>query len=332
MKLKHILKSFIILSSFVLLKQVHADCSIYNGSSDLGNYSSIEMDERGVDRASTISGLRCKTGINLSVRTFIKFEVNDIPDTLVSKDTTDSLKIYFEDINGYRLFVGAGREYKEYNLLSLFSKTNNDFIFLATIPAGQTVAPGRYNLSTPAKLRWYYAVPNGGIGCRFVNYDKSPGVELDYWHCVIKNWGSGYPSAVNYSLTILPDCRIATEDVNFGTSAFANAFEPVKTTLGVRCAVKTPYTVGLSNGQNGERRLRSGNNYLNYELYKSPAKLRWGANGAERWSSTEATTNPGVHDGKTQQTYILESEILKSNNPNLPAGTYTDKVTVDVKF
>lgn len=62
------------------------------------------------------------------------------------------------------------------------------------------------------------------------------------------NWGSGADSLGSLSITVLPDCRILAQDVNFGTAAFASKLEPVQSSMGIRCSVNTPYYVSLNNG------------------------------------------------------------------------------------
>ena len=126
--------------------------------------------------------------------------------------------------------------------------------------------------------------------------------------------------------------------MNLGTAAFADAFVPVQTSMGIRCSAKTPYNVGLNNGLNPrsrpQRAMKSEtrNNYLRYEIYKNSSTERWGSNGSERWSSANATTNPGNYDAKNQQGYSFTTKILETNSDNLPAGKYSDTVTVQVEF
>jgi hypothetical protein len=94
------------------------------------------------------------------------------------------------------------------------------------------------------------AIAVAGIGFYF----SSPGFNRGIFGIGF-DWGSGSDSSLNLSIEVLPDCRIATNDVNFGTAAFADAFTPVKTSMGIRCSVKTPYKVSLNDGlypQNGK--------------------------------------------------------------------------------
>ena len=128
------------------------------------------------------------------------------------------------------------------------------------------------------------------------------------------NWGSGADSLGSLSITVLPDCRILAQDVNFGTAAFASKLEPVQSSMGIRCSVNTPYYVSLNNGlspQNGNQRAmksQTGNTFLKYDIFKNSSNDRWGS-GNERWSSLNATINPGVHNGVTQQNYVFTTKL-----------------------
>ena len=75
----------------------------------------------------------------------------------------------------------------------------------------------------------------------------------------------------------------------------------------------------------------TGNNYLSYEIYKNATTERWGSIGNERWSSLEATTNPGQHN-TNQQGFAFTAKVLDTNSPSLPAGNYSDTITVNVEF
>ena len=74
------------------------------------------------------------------------------------------------------------------------------------------------------------------------------------------------------------------------------------------------------------------NTYLQYELYKNHNQQRWGNTGTERWSSNDASSNAGILNGTTQQTYQFTAKVLPDNPDSLPADTYSDTITVDVTF
>ncbi len=341
MKANSTFKTLFILFSFFYADKVYAACSTLSDSVDLGKYSSIAFAESGLATQQVKSGLNCAgLSIGLIGTTFLKYEVKNLPTHLVSiNDPKEKINIYFNDFESKPILAGSNKEYASTTLLSLFTTSSGDLPFYAVIPEGQVVAPGIYKLTSDVRIDWYYAVPIVSVGCLLSTYDKSPGLEIErsaLLGCQIAKWGSGVPSTLNYQIEILPDCRIATNDINFGSEAFASAFKPVQTSLGIRCSAKTAYKVSLSDGGNAlneQRRLRMSNtnNYLNYEIYKNISKQRWGS-GTQQWSSNDASNNAAMYDGKTQQIYNFTSEILENNPENLPAGIYTDNVTVEVKF
>ena len=93
--------------------------------------------------------------------------------------------------------------------------------FYIRLPAGQSVSPGVYQADSPLKVKWFYSVPAVaivGIGVFF----ESPGFRRGALGIGF-NWGSGADSLGSLSITVLPDCRILAQDVNFGTAAFASS-------------------------------------------------------------------------------------------------------------
>lgn len=327
-----------LLVASVGVSKVYASCDTISGYSDIDDISSISFEENGVNNSQTSSGLRCSgLSVGIFTRTHIRYEVTQLDNSLLNNQTGEKIQINFRDHDSRPINVGSSHQESSTRLFSLFTNAQGDLPFYANIPAGQSVSPGTYISAQPIHIRWYYAVPTIGATCALSIYSRSPGLVFKPLSCDVGNWGQGILSSVNYRIDILPDCRIVTRDVDFGTAAFADAFQPVQTSLGVRCSAKTPYSVGLSNGQNASgqtRRMRNGSNFLQYEVYKNASKERWGNQGGERWSSDRASGNPGQYNGKTQQSYNFTTEILDNpnSNSNTPAGTYTDNITVEVKF
>jgi spore coat protein U-like protein len=161
--------------------------------------------------------------------------------------------VNYLDTNSNPITVGQRRDMSSFTIINFFTGPNGALPFYAKINPGQAVSPGIYRAETPFKVKWYYSVPAiavAGIGFYF----SSPGFNRGIFGIGF-DWGSGSDSSLNLSIEVLPDCRIATNDVNFGTAAFADAFTPVKTSMGIRCSVKTPYKVSLNDGlypQNGK--------------------------------------------------------------------------------
>lgn len=336
--LKKIIPAGLLFSGLILITaQSYADCSVNSsGNISIGEVPSITLTENGVQSSQFSAGLSC-SGFSLALAnmTYLKYRVDQMPINYINSATGERLVVNYLDTNNNPINAGQERDLSTFTIINLFTGPNGELPFYAKINQGQAVSPGIYQSETPFNVKWYYSVPALaliGIGVFFESPDfQRPGVRSDL------NWGSGSDSSINLSIEVLPDCRIATNDVNFGTAAFASEFQPVKTSMGIRCSVKTPYKVSLNDGlypQNGNQRAMKsevGNNYLSYEIYKNSTTERWGRNN-ELWSSAVATTNAGIYDAKTQQGYAFTTKILETNSPNLPAGKYSDTVTVQVEF
>ena len=313
----------------------YAECSVSsNANVTLTAIPSIELSSSGQGRTQFNSGLSC-SGLGLVNTTYVRYAVNQRPLTLVKAATNEKINISFQDFNGEPITVGNAVDLTRTSFFNFFTGPSSSIPFYATIPAGQLVSPGTYIAESPFRVKWYYSVPGLaaiGIGIFY----ESPGFQRGGFFTNF-NWGTGVDSNVTLQLTVLADCRISTNNVNFGTAAFAGAFQPVQTSMGIRCSAKTPYTVGLNNGlypQAANQRAmkhNSTNNYLSYEIYKNSSTQRWGT-GNESWSSATATNNAGNYDGVTQQSYSFNTRILPTNSDALPAGRYSDTITVQVEF
>lgn len=336
--LKKLIPASLLFSGLILITaQSQADCSVNSsGNVSIGKVPSITLAENGVQSSQFSAGLSCG-GFSLAAlnTTYLKYRVDQMPINYINSVTGERLIVNYLDTNSNPISVGQERDLSGFTIINFFTGPNGALPFYAKINPGQTVSPGIYRSETPFKVKWYYSVPAVaviGIGFFFESPGfRRPGIFSDL------NWGSGSDASLNLSIEVLPDCRIATNDVNFGTAAFASEFQPVKTSMGIRCSVKTPYKVSLNDGlypQNGNQRAmksETGNNYMSYEIYKNSTTERWGRNN-EQWLSDVATTNPGIYDANTQQGYAFTTKILDSNSLSLPAGKYSDTITVQVEF
>lgn len=104
----------------------------------------------------------------------------------------------------------------------------------------------------------------------------------------------------------------------------------------IACTKGSAYTVGISDGQNpvsvgGQRRMVSGSNFLNYDIFKSATTTRWGSVSTARRASSTAEVNPGNGLGTGSQVFNYNAAIY-TNQTTPPAGTYVDNVVLDVAF
>ena len=92
---------------------------------------------------------------------------------------------------------------------------------------------------------------------------------------------------------MLKDCFIdSAPDLSFGSAALVSAFTAVnQNIIGVRCTLNATYTIGFDNGNNfsgGWRRMLSGTNAIQYNLYKPGDSTVWTT------SNTQAGTGSGA--------------------------------------
>jgi spore coat protein U-like protein len=140
---------------------------------------------------------------------------------------------------------------------------------------------------------------------------------------------------LSIQMTIVAGCQVsggATSGNNFGTLNFGSwsllnqnidAQQDVGAQVSLACSSGEPYSVSLSDGQNfsSARRMASGGNFVNYELYQDAShSQRWGAGG-------EALASTG--NGSVKNHLVYGRVPVQSVQP---AGTYSDTVVVTVAW
>jgi spore coat protein U-like protein len=99
-------------------------------------------------------------------------------------------------------------------------------------------------------------------------------------------------------------------------------------TFDVQCTNGTAYQIGLDNGLNasgGVRRMNSGTEYLNYDLYTDSA-------GGTAWGNTVDTNTKQsqIGDGDVQNHQVF-GRVPSGQTAPTP-GTYTDTVTITITY
>jgi len=131
------------------------------------------------------------------------------------------------------------------------------------------------------------------------------------------------------SATVNAVCAVTATDLQFGAYT-AQSGTPLQgtTLLRATCTPNTTYYVGLDQGQSpgatvNQRKMVSGASNLNYQLYSDSAhSVVWG-------NTTGTDTVTGVGSGLAQDHTVFGS-IPASQV--IPAGDYTDTITVRVYF
>lgn len=138
-------------------------------------------------------------------------------------------------------------------------------------------------------------------------------------------------STFNVTLTIIANCTIAAQPLNFGSSqgVLATAVS-ANTTVGVTCTNTTPYNLGLNagtgTGSTTSARTMSGTganvSTVAFNLFQSA--------GATNWGNTQGTdTLPGTGNGALQ-TLTVYGQVPAQTTPQ--PDTYKSTITATVYF
>jgi spore coat protein U-like protein len=131
---------------------------------------------------------------------------------------------------------------------------------------------------------------------------------------------------LNVTATVNSNCALSGGTLAFGTyiSGQTNDLDVQGSINYVNCPAGN-ITLELDNGANaisGQRRMKSGNNFLNYEIYKTSARnTRWG-------SGPDAVTIQLLQPGSGS--VAVYGRIPKGQT--VPAGSYSDTVTITLTF
>jgi spore coat protein U-like protein len=128
---------------------------------------------------------------------------------------------------------------------------------------------------------------------------------------------------------VMAVCEVTANDLAFGTyNPKASSPHQVTTQLRATCTPGSTYQVGLNEGTSpgatvNQRKMVSGANNLNYQLYSDSAR-------SAIWGNTQGTdTVTGVGTGLVQDHTVFGS-VLPAQA--IPAGDYSDTITVRVYF
>jgi spore coat protein U-like protein len=305
-------------------------CTTSTTSTNLGNASSYAVATT-PQQGSGSAGLQCDILLAALATHYVGLRVD--ASTFQLTGPTGQTIAYTAALtaNGPPLTVGNFQDLSSTSLVSLFAGTNNSVPIYFRTAATPGLRAGNY--SGFLDLRWYYSVCSLGVAVCLA-HSSSPGFVRPILGPPT-TWGSGVAVRVNVQLTVENDCIITAPNAGFGTAPLAGSFNPITRTILIRCSAGAAYTVGLGDGNNpdnGVRRMRSGSDYLRYEIYKTTTSPdRWGSVSSARRASGTADTNPGVYDSVTTQEFGYRAAIL-AGQATPPPGLYTDTILVDIAF
>lgn len=330
----------VVLLSVLLLGQGRAfACSVShpNSQADFGTWSSIELESiTPVTTAQPSAGITCD-GAFVGVGGGLLFDTDYIHATVTGVNTLSGF-FHLVHTNGdsvpYRIFadpnfqheIAPGTTYNYSNaylleLLGLLGTGNSAELpmsFRLENQSGVNLEPGVY--SDTLTIAW--------------DWRRCSGVDVLGLLCVLYSEGSA-TTTIQVLMTVEADCIIDAANANFGSAPLVGAFDSVTQTINIRCSKTQSYSVGLSRGLHdigGVRRLRNGEHYLLYDIFKGPAGTEpWTELGVERRSSSSAEINPAELDGVVSQGFIYRA-VIRPEQATPPPGVYTDTIIVDVAF
>ena len=126
---------------------------------------------------------------------------------------------------------------------------------------------------------------------------------------------------------IMEECVVSASDLDFGTAGLLNNPVDATSTITVQCSNTIPYKIRIDAGQGGattptNRKMSNGSHTIIYGIYRDAARTQgWG------WKNSNDVNATGT--GLTQ-TYTAYGRVFAQPTP--PPGTYTDTLTVIVKY
>lgn len=138
-------------------------------------------------------------------------------------------------------------------------------------------------------------------------------------------------SPIHMGLVIEDQCTISVPaGIDFGTHGIILANVDTSANMTIECTKETPYSIALDAGDNSAdavnttRSLKSGTNFLDYELYSGSA-------GGTVWGSTVGTdtVDKASADGADE---VITIYARVPSHQNQPVGTYGDDVTATIWY
>lgn len=309
-----------------------ANCNVTNSNISLGSKTGFQLDSSGTSAFGS-AGISCTSTLNVLGSSMIGLKV-DQPDNLLHRvgggGSIPFVLSWTE--NGPQIANGVPILDRSTILIGLlFTQNGQTNLYARTATAPGTPA-GTYRATVT--LRWYWSICLlAGVACSNSTTDLRRASILGIEIGDVINIGTGVPRTLTVELVVTPDCSLTVPTVNFGQAALPSQF-PVRThTINARCTAGHAYTVGIDNGQNPEssvRRMKSGSNYLAYDLWKGEAGTeRWGT-GSGNWRlSSEADDNPAL-DGIQSQGFRFRAQVRPDQA--VPKGVYQDMLTVRIDY
>lgn len=143
--------------------------------------------------------------------------------------------------------------------------------------------------------------------------------------------GATASSTMNVTATVTANCTVSTTALAFGSVNTISGLNVDSTgSLSIRCTNGTPWSaaagVGSGSGASyANRRMTSGANLLNYNIYTTAARVTV-------WGNGTAGTAPIAGTGTGAAQAVTVYGRVGSGQTSVPAGAYADTVAVTVTY
>lgn len=138
-------------------------------------------------------------------------------------------------------------------------------------------------------------------------------------------------------VTITASCTINAATLDFGSNpgtTLIAANIDASSTVSVTCTSGSPYSIGMGNGANAsgtQRRMISGANFLNYNLYVDAGRTNaWTTAASNSTCTTANSCALGTGNGSAQSVSIYGRVPSIGTAP--PTGAYTDTVLMTITY
>lgn len=269
------------------------------------------------------AGLSCNGILTILTASYIRVTLQTSP-LVLSDGLGNSIPFQVQNqSNGTVLQPNVALDISSATLLGLLGSATGIPLYFH-VPLGSNVPAGTYTATVA--LNWQYAICETGV-LSLCGWQRSTGLTQN---CPLGlcgapvSWGSGSVATIQLTLVVNKACIInSTPLVNLGDRALVSQFSTVTTTIGVTCTNTEGYTIGFDNGGSYQapwRRLASGTNRMNYNLYFPGTSTIWTT------TQTQSAAGTGL-----QQNFQFDTTI-DPTQANVPEGEYLDNVTLIINY
>jgi spore coat protein U-like protein len=308
----------LILAGILFLPRCYAACTTGSSTTSFGSQNSFTI-------ASTAQTVESGTGFACTGSALSLASTNTITATISSTTNASGStpQLYNSDTDTYLPYsicsdsscsstysIGDTITWSSttlVGLLGLFNASDGTLPLYLQTSTGSNLPAGTY--TDTINISWSYSICFVGVAgiCSYTTGTAT--------------------STITVTLVVTNYCYIdSAPDVDFGTAALPVGFSTISSAISVRCTLDASYSVNLasSNAESGDWRQMSSSvdgstYYLQYQLALSSGTL---------WSSSSDYSATGT--GSSQS--IAYTATINSSQSAVPAGSYSDTVTVTVTY